>query len=217
LGLGLFLAVSHSPEPLDSVILKMEQAADHQQAELCGYSVDRQYKLHNKHLSPDAVMNVRLVYKRGEGKHFEPPSISEAPGLVQRAFLNLLKEEEQSSRERDKSTEYNSANYDFALKDVERLGNQICYRVQLKPRRRSKYLIEGEAWINAKQYAIVQVKGQLAQKPSFWVRQPEVEQQFDDFQHFWLPSYNRSLASVAFVGETVLTIEYSNYLVKSCQ
>jgi hypothetical protein len=215
--LGLLLGASTSPEPLDSVVLKMEQTTDRQQTELCGYSVDRRYTLQNKHLSPDAVMTVRLVYKRGVGKHFEAPSISETPGLVHRALLNLLREEEESSREHEKSTEFNSANYDFALLDLERLGEQACYRVRLKPRRRSKYLIEGEAWIDAREYAVVQVQGQLAQKPSFWVHPPEVEQKFAEFQSFWLPSYNRSLASVAFVGEAVLTIEYSNYQVKSCR
>ena len=214
---GLFFAASASPEPLDAVISKMEQASDHQQAELCGYSVDRRYTLHNKHLSPDAVMNVRLVYKRGAGKRFGTPSISDAPGLVRRAFYNLLSEEEGSSRERDKDTSYDSANYDFASLGLERLGQQLCYRVQLRPRRKSKFLIEGEAWIDAKQYAVVEVKGQLAQKPSFWVRPPEIEQKYEKFQNFWLPSYNHSLASVTLAGETLLTIEYSNYQVKSCQ
>jgi hypothetical protein len=222
--LSLLFAVSASavaapvwPEPLESVIMKMEQAADRQRAGLCSYSVDRRYIVQNRHLKPNSVMNVHLTYKLGAGKHFETPSLSGVHGLVRRSLLSLLKEEEKTSQEHDQGSRFSAANYDFAPLGLEQMEARTCYRVRLTPRRKSKYLIDGEAWIDAKEYAVMQVKGQLSQRPSFWVHQPEIEQRFEKIQSFWLPSYNRSVANITFVGETSLTIEYSNYKVKSCQ
>jgi hypothetical protein len=204
-------------ESPEAVIWKMQQASDRQRADLCSYSVDRRYTVQNKHLSSNAVMSVHMVYKLGKGKHFETPSMQGISGLTRHSLLNLLKEEVQASQGQNKDRWFDSVNYDFVLLGLEQLRTRTCYRVRLKPRSKSKYLIDGEAWIDANEYAVVQIKGQLSQKPSFWVHRPEVEQQFKKIQDFWLPSYNRSLANITFVGETRLTIEYLNYQVKSCQ
>lgn len=161
-------------------------------------------------------MDVHLEYKLGLGKHFDTPSIPAVHGLARRSLLNLLKEEEKASREHDQNGRINSAHYDFASLSLEYLGARPCYRVQLKPWRKSKYLIDGEVWIDAKEYAVVQIKGHLSQKPSFWVKRPEVEQRFEKVQNFWLPSYHRSAVRITFVGETILTIEYSKYQVNHC-
>src|SRR4051812_17025723 len=74
------------PEPLESVIAKVEQTAESQRAGLCSYSVDRRYTVQNRHLKPNSVMNVHLMYRRGIGKHFEAPSLSGVHGLVRRSL-----------------------------------------------------------------------------------------------------------------------------------
>lgn len=197
-------------------MLKVQQAADRRFAELCSYSVDRRYTVGNKRLVSNAVMNVHMVYRQGAGKHFETPSMPDVHGLVRYSLLNLMKEEEKTSKEHDADSRLNSANYDFTLLGMESLETRNCYRIQIKPRHKSKYLIDGQMWVDANEYAVVQIKGQLAQRPSLWVHQPTVEQYFSEIQKFWLPSYNRSLADITFVGKTLLTIEYSNYKVNSC-
>jgi hypothetical protein len=217
---GYFAALS-GPEAdgqrdLENLISKMERAAERQRSRLCAYSVNRCYTLRNKHLNPDAQMDVRLTYERGEGKHFQIVSI-QAEGVTRRSLENLLNEEARTGKAQQASSEVNSSNYQFELLGFDNCGDQQCYKLQLKARHNSKYLIDGTAWVSAKDFAIVRIVGRLAKSPSFWLSRPKVEQTFEKIDGFWLPSYNHSSTAVLFLGEADLTIEYSGYEVTACK
>jgi hypothetical protein len=89
--------------------------------------------------------------------------------------------------------------------------------MQLSPRRKSKYLVDGTAWVSTKGCRIVRIVGRMAASPSFWISRPEVEQRFENVDGFSMPSYNRSTTKVLFFGEAELTIDYSDYQVRSCK
>lgn len=194
----------------------MEQAAEQQRHNLCEYSTFRLYQISMGNSADKPAMKVRLTYKRGEGKRFEVLSMQNVTVLTRRAFLSLLKEETEASITDGDAHRLDSANYDFEL-----LGNTVfegkkCYRLRLKPKRKSKYLVSGEAWVDATTFAVLKVSGELADRPSFWIRRPVVVQYFKQHGDFSLPSYNSSEAKITFIGPTRLTIDYSAYEAKSC-
>lgn len=197
------------------VIARMEDRANRQRAELCEYSVARDYTLENKHLKPNAQMKVHLTYRQGEGKHFQILSI-QATGVARRSLQDLLREESEPHRDRQTRNDVDNSNYEFKLLGEEQCSSGRCYKLELKPRRRTKYLVDGTVWIATTDYAIVRISGRLAKSPSFWLQRPEIEQRFEKIDKFWLPSYNHSTTHVLFFGDADLTIEYSGYRVRAC-
>lgn len=197
------------------IAAEMQAASVHQQQTLCGYSVRRLYKVVNNHLSHSAEMNVEVSYKLGQAKRFRILSIR-AQGVARRSLEDLLKEESTVEGPHNEKSMLALANYHLQLSGVEPCGPENCYKLQMQPRKRTKYLIEGTAWVSTRDYAFVRIVGRLAKSPSFWLSRPEIEQRFEKVDGFWLPSYNRSTTSILFFGEADLTIEYSSYAVQPC-
>jgi hypothetical protein len=194
----------------------MEQTAERQRRDLCEYSVFRVYQISTEGSEGKATMQVHLTYKKGQGKHFEVLSMQNISVLTKRAFLTLLKEEAEASMTDGDAHRLDSANYDFELLGSAVANGESCIKLRLKPKRRSKYLISGEAWLDAKDFAVVKVTGELADRPSFWIHRPTVLQEFKQHGAFSFPSYNSSEAKVTFIGQTRLTVEYSGYDAKAC-
>ena len=198
------------------IVSRMEAAAARQRANLCAYSVEQRYTLKNKHLNPSAEMDVRMDYKKGQPKHFQVLAMK-AQGVAKSSLQKLLhRETDTSGKDGHGKDSVDTANYQFKLLGLENCGNGRCYKLQLKPRHNTKYLVDGTAWVNVDDFGLVRVSGHLSKSPSFWLSQPVIEQHFEKVDEFWLPSYNRSSSHVLFLGEADLTIEYSGYNVKAC-
>ena len=83
----------------------------------------------------------------------------------------------------------------------------------LKPKRGSKYLIEGKAWIDPNENAIVRVEGRTAKSVSFWIGKPHIIQEFRKVGDVWVSASNRSTSDVKLLGHTELYVEFVNYQV----
>ena len=199
----------------NDILSKMREAREDQRSRLCQYSGLRHYTLRNKHLNPSAEMEVRLAFEKGQGKHFEILSMR-ASGIARRSLKDLLKHERQASKDAPGNSAIDESNYRFNFLGTEKCLGLSCYKFRLIPRRKTKLLVDGTAWISIDDNMVVRIVGRLAKSPSFWVRRPEVDQQFEKVKGFWLPSYTHSKTHVRFVGDTDLTIQYSGYEVQSC-
>ena len=204
------------PEDARSIIRKLEETSERQRRILCGYSVTRQYTLHNKHLAHDARLTVLLTYRKDAGKTLKVLSSEHASGIARRAMLDLVAAEPKVKGEGDDDGAVDESNYKFVLLGKEPRKGRLAYHFKVIPQRSSKLLVNGEVWIDAADYAVVRIKGQLSKSISFWVGRPDIEQEFAKFQGFWMPSHNRSVSYVKLAGEADLTIEYSNYRFERC-
>jgi hypothetical protein len=203
-------------EDAETIIKRLQQATDRQSAELCGYSVQRRYTLHNKHLAHDAEVTVLLTYDKNNGKTLKVISSDHASGFIRRAMLEVVGAEPKVKGERGENGIIDEANYKFTFLGQEQLRGRSTYHFKIVPRRSSKLLVDGEVWIDATDYAVVRIRGRLSKGISFWLSRPEVEQDFAKYQGFWMPSYNRSVTDVKLAGEADIVIEYSDYHFKPC-
>lgn len=203
-------------QDLKEIASKMQEARDDQQWRLCEYSGLRHYTLRNKHLNPSAQMEVRLRFHKGQGKHFDILSMH-ASGIARRSLTDLLKHEVDASKSEHQINAIDSSNYRFGFLGTEKCLGLPCYKLQLIPRRKTKFLVDGTAWVSITDNMVIRIVGRLAKSPSFWLKRPEVELQSEKVKGFWLPSYTHSRTHVTFVGDTDLTIEYSGYEVQSCK
>ena len=194
----------------EQIIAGVVKRSEKQDYEIQGYSVVRRYTLRNHHLSADAGVTVQWEYQAGRGKQFIVEH-TEGASVAQHAILRLIKEEEQSSQENPLATAVNPSNYQFTLEGEETHEGRLCYRFRVVPREKSKMLIDGEAWVDVQELAVVALEGHPAKNLSFWVGRPYVEQHFAPVHGFWMPSWHRTTAQVTLAGETELTIEYWDY------
>lgn len=195
----------------EPIVTRMVDRAIKQRSELQAYSATRRYTVRNRHLSRDASMTALVVYEAGKGKHFSVVREEGITGTVRRVLRNILKEEEELSKQRFPQSDIDKSNYRFALLGKETCDSRLCYRLKLIPRRNSKYLFAGDLWVDAKEFAIVSLKGRASGSVSFWVGRPFTEQHFRPINGFWMPSRNQSTAQVKLVGQTQLMIDYWDY------
>jgi hypothetical protein len=200
----------------DEVVLRMNRVLQGQERKLCQYSVHRRYILRNHHLDPEATMNVVMTYDSVTGKHFTINGSQHSGAVSQRVFKNVMDAEQSTSTERPSRSEINARHYSFTFEGMETRNGRRCYRIGLKPRERTKYLLDGVAWIDTEEFALVRVEGYCARAASFWIGRPLFQQDYSKFDRFWLPSHHRSVAHVKLVGESELQIEYFNYQFPAC-
>jgi hypothetical protein len=95
--------------------------------------------------------------------------------VVRNLVFNRLREAETAAvRGKDhRDSSITPANYVFETLGTGELGGRLCYIVQATPLHNNKYLFEGRVWIDAAEFAIVQIEGHPAVDPSFWTRHVE--------------------------------------------
>jgi len=183
-------------------------------ATLHDYSVIRKYVLHNSHLKSDAVMTVRLKYQKGCGKSFEIIGVENADGMSRRVLDRLLQSEAESShKESQDQFAISKVNYKFHVTGTDTRDGRSCYIVDLIPKHKSRYLVQGKAWVDKNEFALVRIEARPSVSLSFWVGKPYIVQDFQKVGSFWFAAHNRSESESWVLGSSVLTIDYSDYKV----
>jgi hypothetical protein len=209
---SLLLAETRPSE--ESNVLSMVNAAEiRREADIRQMVSTRRYTLRNKRWDREAVMHVRITSQPKKGKQFEIVSMENVEGLQKKIFLKLLEAEVEASKNVSHEAEsaLTAANYDFDVVGSEIWKGRECTVLQLKPKRNSKYLIAGKAWVDTKEHAIVRVEGQTARNVSFWIGKPHVTQEFRKTDDVWVSAANRSVSDVKLLGRTELMIDFVAY------
>lgn len=181
-------------------------------AALREYSVQRRYILKNERFHRDAAMDVRVVYRAGSGKSIEILSSSKSGGMERTVFERLIEAEKESSQSQNvEDLRVGPKNYSFQMLGTEKIEGHLCYVLKLTPKRKSKYLIDGKAWISADDYGLVRVQGRPSQRVSFWVGKPEITQTYRKVGPAWMLISNQSSADVRLIGRSELAIESSGF------
>jgi hypothetical protein len=183
-------------------------------AALRSYSAVRSYAVTDPKGKMHAQKTVRLDYRAPDSKSFV--TISEkGSAVVRHLVLNRLMESETETAagksRRDSSI--SPANYTFSLLGEEDLGTRHCFVVQATPTRTDKYLFDGKVWIDAQDFAVVQIVGHPAKKLSIWVDQADFVRRYQKIGNFWLPLRDETSVHVRFYGRKILTIEHGSYTI----
>jgi hypothetical protein len=196
----------------DAIMSRFAQAEDQRRNDLREYSVTRKYTLHNPRFNKNAEMKVKAIYRLGDGKTFQILSASGAPDVHHKVFERLLDMETEASRSNATDPSRLTAdNYRFKLAGTDIQEGRKCYVIELLPKQKSKYLLQGKAWIEAEEFALVRMEGRPSANLSFWVGKPYIVQRFQKAGGFWMSAHNRSLAETRLLGSTELTIDYTGY------
>jgi len=201
--------------PPKDLIQRVDNMQFAREADLPGYRVTEHYSvLRNGDSQPAAYAVVETVYKRGEGKQYTVKSRS-GSSFLQKNLIDRVLEEERNISKGDlrKSVLVTSANYSMEFEREESMAGRDCFLIKLTAKRKSPYLINGEVWIDSRNYDIVRIQGRPSATPSFWVGLPMIRRDYQELQGFALATSSQSESKNFFLGTTVLKIEYENYQV----
>jgi hypothetical protein len=110
--------------------------------------------------------------------------------------------------------EINPANYRVRFRGTEIMAGRFCYVLDLLPKRKSKYLIEGTLWIDSISYGVVRLQGSPSASVSIWVGTPHITQEFSEIGGLWLPTSMRVFSSGRLLGASELEIRYTDYQIQ---
>jgi hypothetical protein len=157
-------------------------------------------------------MTVKVTYHHPGRKQFEVVSES-GPGVVrQKVLRRMIESEADASRdELRRSSQLTPANYNFKLLRLDQEGGRPAYVLEVIPKTKSQYLIRGEVWVDAEDFAVAKVTGQPAKNPSFLIRDSKLVYRYAKFGLFWLPVSMDSEADALMFGRTEVEIRYMDY------
>jgi hypothetical protein len=79
----------------------------------------------------------------------------------------------------------------------------------LKPRRADKYLVDGDVWLDAEDYAVYRVHGIPAKHVSMWISHAEVDWRYRRMNAgIWLTDKIESTSDVRVFGTVNMQIRY---------
>jgi hypothetical protein len=216
--IGLFCCLGVAQETihlgtmsLSSIIEALEKTQAGVRPQI-SYQVIREYRLFGAHdSSADSDVVAEIDFSPPTSKNYriqKSTGTNRGQQVVRRVLDN---EVEATSNGNPARTALHRDNYDFNYIGEVSLDGQPCYLLGLKPRRKEKNLISGEAWIDKHSFLVRQIEGEVAKTPSWWLRKVRVKLTFADRDGTWLQASMVAVADVRIIGPHTLTSHILDY------
>jgi hypothetical protein len=196
----------------DDVIAKMTDHNSQRDQLGGGYTGSRRYVFENTKLNKRAEMLVGVKCDLDGTKHFEVVSEQGWKSANKHVLRKMLQSETETSRPQIRpTTSLTAENYSFQMLGSDFVESRPTYVIQVLPKRKDKYLLEGRIWVDAEDFALVRVEGKPAKNPSFWTRNIHFVHQYHKSGTFWFPFSTESMTEARIFGRTDVTISYFDY------
>ena len=208
-------SAQQQPE-ITSVIRGVDASVKSRIDRLTGYTVTEHYAVFRgkDENHPAAEMLVKTTYRKQSGKSYDIVSQSGSSIWRNEVLGTLLDNEKRMSQPGNVETALiDSANYVMKLdaNARDRLAGRDCLVLDITPRRSSQYLFKGKLWVDAQDFAIVQLKGTASKSAFFLANAAEVTRQYDEMSQLPMATHAEAVSGSALLGQTVVKVDYSNY------
>jgi outer membrane lipoprotein-sorting protein len=208
-------------QQLDSaaVIQQVDAAVKARVESIAGYTVTEHYAVYRNQdeINPVAEMTVKTTYQRDTGKSYTIISQTGSEIIRSLVLSAILDNEKRINLPANREgTWITSANYEMKLKPggTQILDGRDCLVLELTPRRKTPYLIEGTLWVDSKDGSIVQVQGTAPKSSSVFTGPTQMIRQYANIGGFPQATHARAVSNSFMFGETVVKIDYQDYQVQ---
>jgi len=183
---------------------------------IAGYTVTEHYAVYrNKDEEhPVAEMTVKTTYKKETGKSYAIVAQSGSE-IIRKLVLGAILDNEQRINQPGirEGSWLTSANYETNLKPggTQRLDGRECLVLDISPKRKTPYLIQGTIWVDAKDYLIVQLQGTASKSSSVFTGATHVFRQYTTVNGFSMATHARATSDSFLFGQTIVKIDYQGY------
>ena len=211
--LTLTLSATEHQTPLtaENVLAQLAAKESARNKILPSYKVIRLYNLNVEKKSKLVTSLVEFQYRLLGGKTYRILDEKGAEGLLRMALHKVMQAEVKATQS-ESEVAVSPENYTATLLGTEEKDGRLCYLLSVVPKRKSKYLLKGKAWVDAKEFGLVRMEGYPTESLSFWIGKPFIEQSFANVGGHWLMQSNKSIADAKLVGHLELTINSKNYV-----
>jgi hypothetical protein len=183
---------------------------EQQDRALMEFQMRRKFFAANTRFKVDSTMVVETAFRQPDTMKSSIVSQAGSDLIKERVFNEILKSESETHKKEDRQqVDITPRNYNFGFVDREMCDDRPCYRLSISPKRKDKYSLLGDAWIDAEDYAIVRLHGAPAKKPSFWTLSTEIDKRYRKVQGMWLADRIDSTSDIFVAGHSTLSIEYA--------
>jgi hypothetical protein len=156
---------------MDEIPDRMKDHDEWQARYLVEYRAQRKFHAANLRFKEDATLEVMTTFRRPDTLESQVLRAEGSKLIRERVFDKILEaENEIQSRRSKQQVDIVPANYSFSYLGTEYCAERKCYRLGITPKRKEKYLIQGDMWVDAEDWGIVRVQGSPSKRPSFWTR-----------------------------------------------
>jgi hypothetical protein len=188
---------------LNPILQRLEDVQHRDPAQSLPYQVMREYKVFRGYdKQPTSEVTAQI--------NFVPPGmktykITQARGnsIGARIVHELLDAETESAKILHGS-EIGRSNYDFVFLRQENFGLVPEYVLRIVPKRKDKYLLRGEIWVDASTFRIRRIEGVPAKNPSLWIKNIHITLQYAQLGGMWVPISFDASATVRLLGPYTL-------------
>src|SRR5262245_837559 len=206
-GLQFHANLDHAQPSLTDIVARMVAYWEWQYDYLREYQARRKFHASNPRFNFDSTLEVRTIFRwpyslestvlRKEGSSF----------IREHVFEKILAAEtEQASKDQ---ADIIPKNYDFALLGKGECDGRRSWHLSMNPKRKDKYLLNGEVWIDAEDYGICRVRGVPSKRVSLWISKVEIDRRLRRIEGVWLTDKIESTSDVRFGGNVHVQIEYT--------
>jgi hypothetical protein len=191
-----------SPD-LNRILQRLEDVQHQDPAQSRPYEVTREYKVfRGDDKQPTSEVMAQINFVPPDIKTYKITQVR-GNSRGEKIVRELLDRETESAR-KGRGSEINRTNYDFVFLRHENLGVVPEYVLRIVPKRKDKYLLRGQIWVDASTFRIRRVEGVPAKSPSFWIKGIHITLQFAQLGGMWVPVSFDAIATVRFLGRYTL-------------
>jgi len=191
----------------EEIASQLEHADSKREKSVQGFSITRRYSLSNQRGDKVSVTNVEFTYGPNAQMTFSILGETGSEGLFRYVIRKIVQSEVDNSAVAQRSDSRMSLkNYTFRVLGSEIMQGRSCHVLEANPRRKSKFLIAGDIWVDAQEYAVVRLEGRPAANVSFWARKAYVVQHFRKLGDYWVLDRNHSTVEARILGKLELNV-----------
>ena len=193
---------------LGELLSRMMAHRKWQDAALREYQLHRLFHASNTRFKIDSTLEVETTF-RSPGMMESTITRQEGSAFIrEHVFQKILSAESELSS--NTQADLIPDNYQFTLVGADACEGRPCWHLTLKPRRPDKYLLVGDVWLDAADYAICRVHGVPSRRVSLWISRAEVDWRFKRMDTgVWLTETVESSSDVRLVGPVLMKINYA--------
>jgi Outer membrane lipoprotein-sorting protein len=195
---------------VETIIARMAQARTDNQSRFRPYIVTRGYTLFGQERQKSkSEVTADVTFVPPDRKQYAIQE-SSGSGLGEILVRRMLAGEADITRN-STSTEFSMENYDFRFVRQEDVEGQLCYMLELLPKRKDRNLVRGNVWVDVKTYLLRRTEGQPAKSPSWWLRDVRMSFSYGEVSGMWLQTSSEATATVRILGQHTMVMRDMKY------
>jgi hypothetical protein len=188
---------------LSLIVQRLEDVQHQNLARSQPYEVTREYKVfRGDDKQPTSEVMTQIDFVPPDMKTYK---ITQARGNSRgEKMVREILDRETESAKKGPGSEISRANYDFLFVGQENFGVVPEYVLGIVPKRKDKYLLRGQIWVNASSFRIRRIEGVPAKSPSIWLKGIHITLQFAQLKGMWIPTSFDAIATIRLLGRYTL-------------